>query len=533
MTKSVTRPGRCGHCQQPLLFVGLCCKYCSFRCHVKCGDSYPGKCIFRICSLSKLTKNAGKEVVEMLQTHEVNRNKLPSIYSRSVSVPAQVARPATCSKKEHGSYCRLRRWLALRKEKKSVADDEATRCPEQHDVISLEACATEEKTAAAGMTTQLQVLNQHANLVQTCSCPSPKIRKPAATPPNVLCSTWPPAGRKQYRHAIFDDDEYDETFASLLGSTLQSNAHATLDNEQDSLAEWHIPYGSLEIRDIVRQSQRGTTYRGRWHGDVMVHAFQSSSQLDVDRFWEEVKVLSMIRHENVALFMGACVEPPNLTIVTSMRKGDSLYRHVHLDADRLPLHSKITIARQIAQGMSYLHSRGIVLKRLSSKNIYLEPKVKLCVVDCAMMEKTIERANYGSLPQGHITYFSPEIMCSLKVEPPHVTSSGPYTMASDVYAFGTVLYELMHGEYPFRGSSPHCIVWQVCHARRQAVSDLKTTPQIKQLIEHCWTTMQHRPNFKSILRKLQHGVPAGMHRRHSTSQPEGLHRAGLWNHSYP
>ena len=48
----------------------------------------------------------------------------------------------------------------------------------------------------------------------------------------------------------------------------------------------------------------------------MIHTWQRSTKQDVEEFLKEVSVLSMIRHENVVLFMGACLEPPNLAVIT-------------------------------------------------------------------------------------------------------------------------------------------------------------------------------------------------------------------------
>lgn len=70
--------------------------------------------------------------------------------------------------------------------------------------------------------------------------------------------------------------------------------------------------------------------------------------------------------------MGACMKPPKLAIVTSLCKGNTLYTHLHLRKDKFYMNKVIIIAQQIAQGMGYLHHKGIVHKDLKTKNIFLE-----------------------------------------------------------------------------------------------------------------------------------------------------------------
>jgi kinase suppressor of Ras 2 len=108
-------------------------------------------------------------------------------------------------------------------------------------------------------------------------------------------------------------------------------------------------------------------------------------------FLGEVSRMSILRHENISLFMGACLEEPNLAVITSDLKGTSLYHNIHLVNDRLSMHSRVNIVRQVAQGMGYLHAKGLVLKKLNSKNVYLEPKVKICLIDYGMVEAKYDR----------------------------------------------------------------------------------------------------------------------------------------------
>ena len=75
----------------------------------------------------------------------------------------------------------------------------------------------------------------------------------------------------------------------------------------------------------------------------------------------------------------------------SVRRGASLYEQVHINREKMGLHTRVHIVRQIAQGMGYLHAKGIVMDKLNTKNVYLEPKVKLCLMDYGMSEKKYER----------------------------------------------------------------------------------------------------------------------------------------------
>ena len=61
------------------------------------------------------------------------------------------------------------------------------------------------------------------------------------------------------------------------------------------------------------------------------------------------------------------------------------------------MHTRIHTIRQISQAMGYLHAKGIVMGKLNSKNIYLEPKVKLCLMDYGMPEKPHDRLVNGTL----------------------------------------------------------------------------------------------------------------------------------------
>ena len=63
-------------------------------------------------------------------------------------------------------------------------------------------------------------------------------------------------------------------------------------------------------------------------------------------------------------------------------KGATLYEKLHTKCETsMSLRSRVNIARQVALAVGYLHARGVVVGKLDSRNVHLEPKVKISLLD--------------------------------------------------------------------------------------------------------------------------------------------------------
>jgi kinase suppressor of Ras 2 len=296
---------------------------------------------------------------------------------------------------------------------------------------------------------------------------------------------------------------------------------------RESLADWNIPFNDLQLKDRIKSGVRCDIYSARWHGDVLVHVYRNQSDPEVTEFLHDVANLGRIRHENVCLFMGACLQAPVQAVVTSELKGTSVYERLHVSADKLPLRSRVSIARQVAQALGYLHAKGIAARCLSSRNIYLDPKVKLSVLDHGMVDMTTHaRVNCLSVPRGAMSYLAPEVLRTLRPTVYRTVSAVfSFSTQTDVYAFGTLLYELITGEFPLKGLRLEEFLWLVTSGHRQSLANLACNSVLKVLIERCWTHCPElRPDFAEINHELQNKT--GLHKRHSTSQPARLDRYG-------
>ncbi|KAI9576240.1 hypothetical protein GQX74_014300 [Glossina fuscipes] len=316
-------------------------------------------------------------------------------------------------------------------------------------------------------------------------------------------------------HKSNDSDKTVSLSGSTSASTDSDRTPVRLDSTEDgdsgnwprqnslSLKEWDIEYSDLQMLEIIGQGRFGTVHRALWHGSVAVKLLKEDYLDDehmLEAFKLEVANFKKTRHENLVLFMGACMNPPYLAIVTSLCKGNTLYTHIHARREKFVINKTTLIAQQITQGMGYLHARGIIHKDLRTKNIFLE-NGKVIITDFGLFSSTKLQYNDRGLgvPIGWLCYIAPELMRCLM---PRKLSDEilPFSSASDVYSFGTVWYELLCGEFPFKSQPPEAVIWQVGRGMKQTLANLQTSRDVKDVLMLCWHyTADDRPDFPKLL----------------------------------
>ncbi|CAL8071369.1 unnamed protein product [Orchesella dallaii] len=298
---------------------------------------------------------------------------------------------------------------------------------------------------------------------------------------------------------------------------------------QNSLSnrEWDIPFDELKIGDKIGKGHFGTVYRGNWHGDVAIKVLDMSyldNEKTLEQFKQEVAIFRKTRHENLVLFMGACMKPPRLAIVTSMCKGMSLYTHLHLRKDKFNMNRTAAVAAQITQGMGYLHARGIIHKDLKSKNVFIESQNgKIIITDFGLFSVTKlcqgnRKGDSLSIPPGWLCYLAPELIKCLKPVSKH-DNELPFAKTTDIYAFGTVWYELLTGEWPYKGLPAESIIWQVGSGIRQPLPTLFSR-DVKDILMSCWST---RPEERVDFTKIQKIVEKLPKKRLARSPSHPIH----------
>lgn len=100
---------------------------------------------------------------------------------------------------------------------------------------------------------------------------------------------------------------------------------------------------------------------------------------------------------------------------------------------------------QTAQGIRYVHSRGIIHRDLKPNNLLVTDPFRVVVADFGHATSELHSKDHR---KGTIAYLPPEII-DLKISS---RSKGSWSAASDVFSFGIVGYELLHGMFKRRSS---------------------------------------------------------------------------------
>ncbi|XP_064622328.1 tyrosine kinase receptor Cad96Ca-like [Lineus longissimus] len=225
-------------------------------------------------------------------------------------------------------------------------------------------------------------------------------------------------------------------------------------------------------------------------------------------FLREIHLMKTLgSHQNVVNMIGCCtIEEPLCLVVEHMPNGDLLHylrKHrnsmqgegvqdgdIYYEEDRLKYQDLLSFARQIAKGMEFLSQKGFVHRDLASRNILVGENRMVKVSDFGLTRYVYDDKVYvnrkgGKLP---LKWMSIEAIFDLT-----------FSTASDVWAFGVVLFEIITlGGTPYPIISNKDLLRELKMGYRMEKPD-NCDDELYHMMLDCWSQCPNdRPDFTDL-----------------------------------
>ena len=177
-----------------------------------------------------------------------------------------------------------------------------------------------------------------------------------------------------------------------------------------------------------------------------------------ERFLREIILAARLQHPHVvSVYDSGQIETaarpgvPILWFTMPYIEGESLRERLRREGP-LGREEALRIAREVARGLQYAHEHGVIHRDVKPENILLTRDGSTLVADFGIARPT------GTSSEPQLTGTGIVVGTPAYMSPEQATGLSDLDARTDVYALGCVLYEMLTGEPPFNGPTPHAIV---------------------------------------------------------------------------
>ncbi|KAF0403896.1 kinase-like protein [Gigaspora margarita] len=259
-------------------------------------------------------------------------------------------------------------------------------------------------------------------------------------------------------------------------------------------------YSEFSVHKPIGKGGFGIVYKAKWKADGSDVALKQLNIIPMDkktvqRSVKELKNIQKVcnKHPNIIGFYGVTRDRGFYNMVLQLANNGDLREYLKINFPMLEWADKLRMAREISDGLEFLHNNDIIHRDLHSKNILVHDE-KLLISDFGLSKDETSKTSSASV-HGMQAYIDPQCLENVSYK---------RSKKSDIYSFGVILWEISSGRLPFQSlpKTPYAIIIHVSKGGRE--KPVEGTPDSYiQLYKKCWND---DPNKRPELEEIQENL---------------------------
>ncbi|XP_041103507.1 tyrosine-protein kinase Lyn-like isoform X2 [Polyodon spathula] len=251
---------------------------------------------------------------------------------------------------------------------------------------------------------------------------------------------------------------------------------------------WEISKESIKMVKKLGAGQFGEVWLAYYNNSTKVAVKTlKPGTMSVQAFLEEANLMKALQHDRLVRLYAVVTKVEPIYIITEFMANGSLLDFLKSEeGNKLLLPKLIDFSAQIAEGMAYIEKKNYIHRDLRAANVLVSESL-LCKIADFGLARVIEDDQYTAREGAKFP---------IKWTAPEAINYGSFTIKSDMWSFGILLYEIVtHGKNPYPGMSNADVMSSVQRGFRMGCPD-KCPQELYDIMTSCWKSKpEDRPTF--------------------------------------
>jgi len=251
--------------------------------------------------------------------------------------------------------------------------------------------------------------------------------------------------------------------------------------------------GPYEILSPLGAGGMGEVWKARdkkLDRDVAVKVLPQSVAADPDtlaRFEREAKAVAALSHPNILAIFDFGTHEGTAYAVTELLEGETLREK--LDAGPILQKQAVDYALQVVKGLSAAHEKGIVHRDLKPENLFVTRDGHVKILDFGLAKKVeaVAPGKETGAPTGSGHTEPGTVMGTMGYMSPEQVRGLPVDHRSDIFSFGSILYETLSGRKAFKRNTASDTIAAILKEEPPELTESgrNVSPALDHIVRHC------------------------------------------------